>query len=188
MSTAPYRVLSTFDPFITFEQKLPRVRVAERPVPTASQTLVLVGGPEMVEVRSGQRVPNWLFAGYRYLYVVDVGEHPLELTCALPAADGAFVFHAHLAYTVFVADAMQVVRSHVRNAAAALAPLLIGRMRECTQTFDAGDVGPAERKINAVLARVEGDSGLAVRRCLAQLTIDTDEGRGFGSIGGPRWS
>jgi hypothetical protein len=181
MSTVtPYRILTSYDPFILFEQELPRLRFNQRaPSPTAGQALVLVGGPEILVVRPGERVPNWLLGDYRYLYKMDVGEHPLALDCRLPARDGAFVFQAHLAYTAFVRDPATVATSRVRNVAAAVAPYLMQVMRNCSMDFDASDVGRAERKINAELVSAVGDSGIGVHRCIVQLTIDDDEGTGI---------
>ena len=175
----PYRVLNTYDPFLVFEQELPRLRFNMRaPTPTAGQALVLVGGPEIIVVRPGERVPNWFVGNYRYLYKVDVGEHPLDVEGRLPAHDGAFVFQAHLSYTAFVRDPAQVAMSRTRNVAATVVPYLMQIMRDCSLDFDPGDVGPAERKINTALAAATGEGGVGVHRCLAQLTIDSDEGAG----------
>jgi hypothetical protein len=178
-TAAPFRVLNTYDPFLIFEQELPRMRFSQRtPAPSAGEALVLVGGPEMLVVRSGERVPSWYLGNYRYLYKLDLGEHPLVVEGRLPANDGAFVFQAHLTYTAFVADPVLVTTTRVRNVAAVVVPYLMRIMRDCSLDFDAGDVGPAERKINRALAAATGDGGIGVHRCIAQLTIDAEEGAG----------
>ena len=175
----PFRALNTFDPFIVFEQEVNLWRFGERmPTPTASQSLVFSGSAGLSVIDAGQRVPRWRMGGYRHLYLVDVAEHPLELTCALPARDSAFVFNAHLAYTCWVSDPAEAVRKSVRDVAATVGPLLTHAMRRMTITFDAGDGGPAEERVNAVLAVPLSEAGLAVRRCVATLTIDSDEASG----------
>lgn len=179
MASLPYRIVNTYDPFLIYEEEVPRLRFNIRtPIPTAGQALVLAGGPELLVVRPGERVPSWYLGNHRYLYKVDTGDHPLEVECRLPAHDGAFHFQAHLSYTAFVRDPALVATSRVRDVAAAVVPYLIQIMRNCALDFDAGEVGPAERKINSALGGAAGTGGIGVHRCLVQLTIDSDEGAG----------
>jgi hypothetical protein len=135
--------------------------------------------PEVVwPMASGSADPGPPFRGrVRRVHSVDVSDHHLRLTSDLPSMGDAHRYEATLHFTCVVRRPEEVVLHSIRDAGAALLPLLQETMRQVSRRYQIEDSAGAEQAVRAELQRREEDDGFhpafALRRISVSLDLDS---------------
>ncbi|MGA6165842.1 hypothetical protein [Amycolatopsis magusensis] len=163
----------TFDPIL--EVRRPRAVRLFAPITPPKRGTALVLEPregEPVVVDADGRVPDAWLGNYVRSWVVDLADHEVGFSEALPAEDPDLLFDAYVRGTCRVDSPVQVVRRRVRDAAATVRPALAGFLREIAAGYDIGDYADAEADLNAQLAYFTADPALHIGPCRVRLRID----------------
>lgn len=132
--------------------------------------------PEVVwPMGTGSPDPAPPFRGrVRQVYRVDVADHPVRLTFDLPSKGDAHRFEAALHFTCVVRRPEEVVLRSIRDAGAALRPVLEDAMRQVSRRYQIEDSAAAEHAVRAELLRREEDAGFHPAFALRQVSVSVD--------------
>lgn len=165
----------TFDPILKTEQLEPLRLFSPKLTSRPGVALVLFReGKPLRTIMPDGRIPfsEARLTPYRTAYHVDVSDHSLEINCDVPCRGDAFVFHARVRLTCAVEKPDVVVQRGVRDARAALEPMLVRTMRAESRRFDLEASGLAEGAITAAIEREVALVGFRLVRCAVELELD----------------
>lgn len=111
------------------------------------------------------------------MYRVDLTEHILTFESTFPCSDAAGGFLASVTYTASVADAKEVVKRGIRDAALTLSPSLSRTLRVECRKFEAEALHEAEsaatQALDAANKNHEYDPAFTIRNFALELRLDS---------------
>jgi hypothetical protein len=120
----------------------------------------------------GERV----WGGIKQIYKVNISQHSLEWTSQLPSSGDGFHFSAELQVLCSVQDPVVVVGKKLRDARAALEPILVEIMRAQTRKFGLEESALAEAAVSEALRTSTwteiAKTGFALERLVVRLALD----------------
>jgi hypothetical protein len=166
-------MIGTYNPIIeTIElSRLPIL--GSLPAPIAGSACVYIAAGETLVLSPGasaRSVSRW--AGYQYVYRVDMSDHVVGFEYRLPSRSLIELFDATIVFSCRVVDPETVVLRNITDVVATLQARIVAAARPVAATFEFDDLRAAEVAVGQALTELSQQGPFATEGFLVTLGLD----------------